>query len=647
MTHLCMAAPIDGSNIDAYTASGIVDNPTEGPTGSFVCTMNITASRGQHFVVLRYQEGWVRHDPFYLSCERDFCKNTITVTLSGPGISNTETLSADGMTGPPNGTGPAWIPVLSIPQQIDSWERTVVRKVDVSAVTQSADAILQFTIADAVPQGSYQGSTDGTFLAGRSFTLVDPVPDLQNGNQIATDPETLVTLGTRVSGIAADGASRVVIRLFAQKPGQTVTLNLLNDQGQASSDASKDGTISSVGGMPSSGPLQLTAVTTNHGPYAFAIYQPPTDFSRGGADDNAPSRQVSIKWQFGTPAIVDSAPITIWRPPVVLVHGLWGSGEDWNNFKQFLTDSRFNDAQCGFCVRRAAYDFGIGGSISASTPAYSTSVLARTKANALGFDFNAPLVLDQITEAVVDFRTLRQAAATQADVVAHSMGGDITRTLENLPLFREYSSFGIGNVHKLITIGTPHLGTPLAGLLLNDNNSCVRNLLVFFGKVAISSATVAGIPNVGGAVGDLVGDGFGGGLSQALNTMWQPNGHEVKTALIAGIMNGNNTSSLGSSGAAMTVRGRCSSNFLAASLTAANWEQNVFGGARTDGIVPVPSQGQVSPDFQVAGVIHSSGVADLGFTGPGELDGYNSMFQTLVIQLLNTSIQAAPFVPLP
>ena len=72
MTHLCMAAPIDGSNIDAYTASGIVDNPTEGPTGSFVCTMNITASRGQHFVALRYQEGWVRHDPFYLYLRERF-----------------------------------------------------------------------------------------------------------------------------------------------------------------------------------------------------------------------------------------------------------------------------------------------------------------------------------------------------------------------------------------------------------------------------------------------------------------------------------------------------------------------------------------------------------------------------------------------
>jgi hypothetical protein len=43
------------------------------------------------------------------------------------------------------------------------------------------------------------------------------------------------------------------------------------------------------------------------------------------------------------------------------------------------------------------------------------------------------------------------------------MGGLVVRQAEQLAGFLGTDSFGYGYVHELITIGTPHLGSPLAG----------------------------------------------------------------------------------------------------------------------------------------------------------------------------------------
>jgi len=82
-----------------------------------------------------------------------------------------------------------------------------------------------------VPQLSFTGSDSGTFSAGGLVDILDPLPTLQNGNEIDTDSECLSVLGRLVTGIAADGAAQVVLRIRASQPGRSITLSLLNDQG--------------------------------------------------------------------------------------------------------------------------------------------------------------------------------------------------------------------------------------------------------------------------------------------------------------------------------------------------------------------------------------------------------------------------------
>ncbi len=101
-------APISGQNPNPYSAVGSVYVQTEGATGTFTCTMNITVPRYQPVLTLRYQEGWYWDNPDFIICGGNFCKNTITVTLSGPGVSDTETLTADGTTRPSSTAGSGW-----------------------------------------------------------------------------------------------------------------------------------------------------------------------------------------------------------------------------------------------------------------------------------------------------------------------------------------------------------------------------------------------------------------------------------------------------------------------------------------------------------------------------------------------------------
>ena len=500
------------------------------------------------------------------------------------------------------------------------------------------------------------GGSSGYGTSSPCVVLIDPVPDLVNqaGNGIVTDPERLAAGGVAVSGITADGAARLVIRIYASFAGERFTLALQSGDPPGSGGQSNPnnlpnpyGLLDTAAGGAAGLQVQVVASDTSQGPMAFAQYFPPPDFSRGGADDNAPSRNVVLQVTSSDDSQnFPNTNITIWRPPVVLVHGLWARPSTWNHFTPLVDPSDPRQ----FFVGRANYNQNFAaGEISDSVPAYSPSRLNKSNTAALGFDFNAPTVLEQIQDAIAEFKAKKSAAAVQADVVAHSMGGDVTRTLENLPLFTIWTSFNKGEIHKLITIGTPHLGTPLAIQLLDDRNSCVRGLLASRHNLSFLTATVDNV-QVAGGVGDLQGEGSGAGtLSSALAAIQGTNGHEVPTAMIAGQMDDKNLSGLTFSPVALGVRAGCliQEDPLAQSMTASGWP-TIFNGQPSDGMVPESSQINGLSGFIKPEVVHSTSLEKLGFNGPSELDsGDQTNIPPLVIQLLNAPTNSSGFFQLP
>ncbi|MGO9131967.1 MAG: lipase family alpha/beta hydrolase [Bryobacteraceae bacterium] len=461
-----------------------------------------------------------------------------------------------------------------------------------------------------------------------AITFVDPVPDLQNGNALAAGADVLATRGIPVTAIAAEDAARVVVRIPAHQVNEILNVSLVSCSGRFDPGTPENdpGVLSTVNGSEKQSPLSVKAQNAKGGPMAFAVYQPPGDFRRDSTDDNYASRCVMFEAKSATlpstPAV--DTPLKLFRPPVVLVHGLWDTPAPLQPLKTMLQGVTDQSTGARFfrLVEVIKYNQGLTSMISSSVPPYDRDLLDKADRSSLGFDYNAPIVLDQIAQYIDDFRKQNSAAAAQADVVVHSMGGVIARTLELLPDYTDNSSFGVGKIHKLITIGTPHFGSPLAIQLLKTNdNSCVRGVLATHGRLSFSSVTLLGYPSkISGAVLDLQGDGVGGSMSQALSKInTTSNDHEAQTSLITAQMGPGNPS-----GPVPTALGIwCLGDTLAGDLNSTGWPTlfaNTDGSNNSDGIVSVTSQGANKQGDLGFRAIHSSGLRDLGFSGQCELD---------------------------
>lgn len=289
--------------------------------------------------------------------------------------------------------------------------------------------------------------------------LVDPVPSLLSALS-AQDTNALTTGGRLVQGVAADGVSEVLVRIPVSTPGAIVNLTLQNDQGNTSSSPEDDGVLTSIDGLQSGSAFQVVA-TNGSNPMVLALYRAPTDFPRTmpppgpvtcggvtGTDDQLSCRQVSIRADDLTSVTTATTSVTILRPPVVLIHGIWSSQSTWDFFLPLVTGSNSSDPR--FHIYRIDYSQQAGDSVDSIERG----------------------ALDQLMGFTSSFKAAFSVAAVQADVVAHSMGGLVARDMVLDSRFSAAENFSQGFIHKLITIGTPHNGSQLATKLLASSSLC-------------------------------------------------------------------------------------------------------------------------------------------------------------------------------
>ena len=283
-------------------------------------------------------------------------------------------------------------------------------------------------------------------------SLVDPDPDLLStlsavygsGTISAAAAAALTSKGRVVQGVAADGVSEVIVRIAAGKLGEQFALSINTPDAEY-------GYLGVLGDRPNSTTLSVAAVSTPLGPMAFAAYRAPPAFARpGDIDDSGIERTTNIRVHAVDTGLDTIVPVEIVRPPVVLVHGLWGDPAGWNFFNISSAISFVNPPDPRFQIYRANY----------------------SQTNAAGFAVNAPIVLSEVRNFVRVFKNAMDVAAVQADIVAHSMGGNIARQFVIEPDFRTQQNYQKGDIHRLITIDTPHLGSQLANNLLASNWFC-------------------------------------------------------------------------------------------------------------------------------------------------------------------------------
>jgi pimeloyl-ACP methyl ester carboxylesterase len=303
--------------------------------------------------------------------------------------------------------------------------------------TQPTDVGFLLKIADLV----FSPNIYGICGSGSPFSFFNyPSPPVCSANCISLELVDYVdfvgvntngqaTGGQSRHGVSADGVAQLLVRATTSRPGQ-VAFSL---QGTSGYD---------LGSLSVSSAPTVAVGGTNK---AFAIYQAPLDYTTTQGDSSG-SRTVTLNAVFtpigGGQTATQTQTITIVRPPVVLVHGLNSSYvQAWliNGFTAGL-----QSAMSGLNIQPADY---VG-----------------THAAAFSVNNNIP--------GAAIFSALRQYnamgyAATQADVIGHSMGGLLTRIWtqngtpynNNRTFYRSRSNYYAGNVHKLITIDSPHLGS--------------------------------------------------------------------------------------------------------------------------------------------------------------------------------------------
>ena len=281
-----------------------------------------------------------------------------------------------------------------------------------------------------------------------SYLLLDPNPSLidTEGN-LVNNINLAASLTTYRNGTIADGVSKLILIVESKNSLQfsindTKHNNLTNGTLSSLEQASNINNLSSsVTGSPQiSNGKSVVAVVY----FPPVVYSTPDSFNH----DKGSNRTINVNVSDVDNSVksVLEIPIRLYRPPVVLVHGLWRNSDDtWEKtkFAEHLSDYGYNYAFADY-EEHNSETFDPCDKIFGN---YGISSVRNTVYKILG-----------------EYHYF-SIAASQVDIIAHSMGGLMARGFVQQPDYKKKENYMKGSIHRLITIGTPHFGGPLSKFL--------------------------------------------------------------------------------------------------------------------------------------------------------------------------------------
>ena len=287
------------------------------------------------------------------------------------------------------------------------------------------------------------------------YSILDPNPSLINEDGNINDNISLIaSITTYRNGTIADGVSKLILVVNSNNPLKfsingtkpddlrNGTLSCLKESSNVNNNLS-----SSINASPQS--------ISNGKSVVAAVYTPPDSFNQ----DTGRNRNININVSdLDNPDAITplEIPIQLYRPPVVLIHGVWTNSYDtWvtvNDFTKKLTDNGFNYIFADYKEYNSEtfdpYDKIFGNYGIHSTRSAIHDILGQYHYFSI--------------------------AASQVDIVAHSMGGLMARGFVQQPDYKGKENYMKGSIHRLITIGTPHCGGDLSKFLYDyrDNWYC-------------------------------------------------------------------------------------------------------------------------------------------------------------------------------
>lgn len=271
-----------------------------------------------------------------------------------------------------------------------------------------------------------------------SIAVFNPNPTLLFGSSIPYNLPYLYYRDT-ASKAATDGVTKLLLVTYSEH-NDPVTFTLNGDN---------IGTLSSWSSQQTTNTKQITVTPDWVSGLVVAIYTVPDGYGK----ENLPGKNVSVTATNST-GVIGKSTIELFKPPVVLVHGMWSNPEIWQNggFVDALKKSGFTTAVMADYSLHSAETFN---------PLSPTSIHGRTA------------VADAVKSALQAYRSQRIAVA-KVDIVGHSLGGLMSRSWSQQLDFKKPDNYNQGYIHKLITLGTPHRGSPLGPELFASRNNLVK-----------------------------------------------------------------------------------------------------------------------------------------------------------------------------
>ena len=158
--------------------------------------------------------------------------------------------------------------------------------------------------------------------------------------------------------------------------------------------------------------------------------------------ENESNRQIEARLSNGEMLEAD---IKVSPKPVILAHGLWSNGLAWSDYHQYLRDAHSDDWK--------AYAVGEDTKVAQMNTGDSPGNRAPT----FSIERNALELGKQIAY------TQKTENAWRVDVVAHSMGGLISRHYIHHTMTK--TPDGKPTVAHLVMLGTPNMGSPCADVM--------------------------------------------------------------------------------------------------------------------------------------------------------------------------------------
>lgn len=296
---------------------------------------------------------------------------------------------------------------------------------------------------DAAPGNCANCTPAGTLEFVSPYRL--NAPDLRKLDLAALLPNPSSAAAAVATGIARDQTS-AAIALFRTRDG---TKPVVFDVGDGATLL----------------PFVQQILTTKPGVGSSTLTVPTSRFVRVGSDFIAPVMVQSnlrrdVVARFELPIVVGvrqgtsarkTANLQLVPPPVIFIHGLWGDRDSLAAVKSFLT-SKVPWSRDPAYLRAIEYPkflpFDAGG-------------------------FQAPATI--LRQSILDvFHDLdgKGIVAGRVDVVAHSMGGLVSRHYASLPTYRSPRNRFTGDIHTIVTLNTPQLGSALGTYLTSTR---IRN----------------------------------------------------------------------------------------------------------------------------------------------------------------------------